>query len=102
MMAAGLMSNAACGTRRSPGQVVGILSDSINSQPHLYLMQQVDGPTLEAILALIPYPEISSGMAKPAPWLPRPPSPSICGDISSDGSNAKQSPRLTDCLNPTV
>jgi hypothetical protein len=87
-----------CGT-----PLVGVLDASVNSMPHLYLMQQVNGPSLQALLASIPYPAIGSGSAKPAPWLPRAPSPSICGDARPDAQPAaKQAPRLTDCLDPTA
>ncbi len=103
VVAAGLICNRDCGDRPGPGQVVGVLNDSINSQPRLYLMQQVNGPSLEALLATIPYPAINSGSPKPAPWLPRAPSPSICGDMSPDAQPAaRSSPRLTDCLAPAA
>ncbi|HEX2667115.1 MAG TPA: hypothetical protein VHP13_01970 [Gammaproteobacteria bacterium] len=46
----------ACGDAACGGRVVGILEDSINMQPHLYLMQQVNGQSLNALLASIPYP----------------------------------------------
>jgi hypothetical protein len=55
-------SDAACG-----GRVVGILGDSISSQPHLYLMQQVNGPSLNALLASIPYPTYVRQFRVPTP-----------------------------------
>lgn len=54
--------DASCG-----GRVVGILGDSISSQPRLYLMQQVNGPSLNALLASIPYPTYARQLRVPTP-----------------------------------
>lgn len=103
VIAASISTGNGCGPDGCGMPLVGVLDQSVNSLPHLYLMQQVNGPSLQALLASIPYPSIGSGSAKPAPWLPRAPSPSICGDAHPDAQPAaKQSPRLTDCLDPAA